>query len=263
MLVLGLVRGVAQSAEADPAALVRRAVQNQAETERTHHPLRYLLRKKDERHETAKELVETRDGDVALLVADGGRPLTPEARQAELARLDTLAQHPELQRKRQQSEQKDAARAAHVLGLLPDALIYKFDGIVSCGGGECYRLTFKPKPGWNPPDIEGNILRGVAGEIWIDRRQERLVRIDARFIADVTYFFGILGHLDKGSTIRLEQSEVGNGDWELTRLTMNVTGKALLVKNLSFKVTEETSGFAPVPPDIGYREGIELLKDGR
>jgi hypothetical protein len=249
--------------EGDPAVLVRRAVEKQAEADKTHHPLRYTLRKKDERHETAKEIVETRDGDVAMLVAEGGKPLGLEARQAELARLDTLAQHPELQQKRQQSEKKDAARVAHMLGLLPDALAYKLEGTVPCGVDECYRLTFTPKPGWSSPDIEGNILRGVAGEIWIDRRQERLVRLDATFIADVTYFFGILGHLDKDSTIRLEQSDVGNGDWELTRLTMNVTGKALLVKNLSFKVTEETYGFASVSPDIGYRDAIELLKDGR
>ena len=52
--------------------------------------MEYLLRRVDERHDTTKEIIETKDGDVARLVAVDGKPLSAEADRAELARLDDL-----------------------------------------------------------------------------------------------------------------------------------------------------------------------------
>lgn len=266
-LALSPMRGLAQSVEVDPVALVRRAVDHRIADAKTHPPLRYELRRKDDRRDSTKEIVETKDGDVARLIAEDGKPLPEDTGKAELARLDDLEQHPELQEKRKRSEEKDAERVTHLLSLLPDALDYNFAGMTACGMGECYRLTFAPKPSWNPPDLESNLLRGVAGEVWIDKTQEQLVRLDANFIEDVNFGLGILGRLNKGSTARLEQTDVGpelggGHDWELTRLTLNVTGKALLVKTLSFKVTEETTHFAKVPEGIGYKDAIRMLKAG-
>ena len=94
------------SAQLDANALVRRAVQNRLDASRNHQPMRYTLHVHDERHDTTKQIVETRDGDVARLVAINGKPPSADADQAELARLDNLAAHPELQEHRKRSEQK-------------------------------------------------------------------------------------------------------------------------------------------------------------
>ena len=80
--------------------------------------------------------------------------------------------------------------------------------------------------------MEANIFRGLAGELWIDQAQERLTRLDAHVIANVDFGWGILGKLDKGGTIQLEQSDIGNHDWELTTLKLNLKGKALMLKSL-------------------------------
>lgn len=223
--------------------------------------MRYTLHVHDERHDTTKQIVETRDGDVARLVAINGKPPSADADQAELARLDNLAAHPELQEHRKRSEQKDAARVDRLMAMLPDALVYRLEGTVQCGAAprQCYRLSFAPNSRWSPPDMEADLLRGVAGEVWIDQAQERLTRLDAHFIKDVDFGFGLVGKLYKGGTVLLEQTDVGSGDWELTGLTMQVSGKALLVKGLSEKIKEEASTFSPVPP-MGYRDAIALLK---
>jgi hypothetical protein len=253
----------AATAQVDATALVRRAVQHRLDASRSHQPLRYTLHVHDERHDTTKEIVETRDGDVARLVAINGKPLSADADQAELARLDNLAAHPELQEHRKRSEQKDAARVDRLMAMLPDALVYRVEGTVACGAGprQCYRLSFAPNPKWSPPDMEADLLRGVAGEVWIDQAQERLTRLDAHFIKDVDFGFGLVGKLYKGGTVLLEQTDVGGGDWELTGLSLQVSGKALLVKGLSEKINEEASAFSPVPP-MGYRNAIALLKKG-
>jgi hypothetical protein len=262
-VVLGMA-GLAAGQDTPVAGeLMRRAVQHKLDEAKTHKPVRYLIRKQDLRRDTTKEIVETKDGDVARLVAEDGKPLSSDADTAEMARLDDLAAHPELQQKRKRAEEKDASQVQHILRLMPEALVYTMTGTVACGQGTCWRLTFAPKAGWDAPDMESELLTGVVGEVWIDREQEELVRIDATFEKSVRYLGGILGRLDKGSTLRLEQSDVGRDgkhDWELTGLAMNVTGKALMVKSLEFKVTEEATNFREVPGGMGYRDGIRLLK---
>jgi hypothetical protein len=244
----------------DATALVRRAVQHRLDAGNGHRPVRYLIHRTDERHDTTKAIIETVDGGVARLVAIDGKPLSATADRAELARLDTLAAHPELQEHRHKSEQKDAERVDRLLALLPDAFLYRFEGMASCAAGQCYRLSFTPNPRFTPPNMEADLLRGIAGEVWIDATQERLTRLEGHFIANVDFGFGIVGKLNKGGTVLLEQTDIGGHDWELTRLTLYVTGKALMVKPLSFQINEDASHFTPVSPGLRYTDAIQLLK---
>ena len=154
--------------------------------------------------------------------------------------------------------------------LLPDAFLYRDQGTTPCpprlavgqsSRGSCHHLTFSPNPSFEPPDVEANIFRGLAGEVWIDQAQERLTRLDAHVIANVDFGWGILGKLDKGGTIQLEQSDIGDHDWELTTLKLNLKGKALMVKSLDIQLTEHATHFSPVPPEVDYRKAIELLKN--
>jgi hypothetical protein len=261
MLLLAFAQDSFSYAQPDPVALVRRATQNRLDADRTHRPLRYLLRKIDERRDTTKDIIETSEGDVARLVAINGQPLSTEANQAEQNRLNTLTNHPEIQEHRHQREQKDAARVNRLMSLLPDAFLYHLEETVDCSGHPCYRLTFTPNPHFAPPDVEASIFRGLAGELWIDQAQERLTRLDAHVIATVDFGWGILGKLDKGGTILLEQADIGGGDWELTSLKLKLRGKALMVKSLSIQITEQASHFSPVPPGVDYRKAIELLEN--
>jgi hypothetical protein len=264
LVLLPSSRGSAKAqqdvAQVDPTALVRQAIQLRLDEEKNHHPLQYMLRKVDEHHDTTKLIIETKDGDVARLIAIDGKPLSAGANQAELASLDNLAQHPELQERRHRIEQRDADRITHMLGQLPNAFIYRSEGIVPCPSGQCYHLTYTANPHYQPPDTECKIFRGVAGEVWIDQAQQRLTRLDAHFLTDVDFALGILGRVNQGGTVGLQQNDIGGSDWELTRLQMHVTGEILIFKSFSSQMHEEMSHFAPVAPGIGYRDAIEMLK---
>jgi hypothetical protein len=125
-------------------------------------------------------------------------------------------------------------------------------------------MSFRPNPKFVPPDIASDALRGFAGEVWIDKEQERLTRLEAHLIVDVDFGFGILGKVNKGGTVELRQRDVGGHEWKLTELKLNLTGRALLVKALNIQIEEVASGFRPVKPGLGYREAIEMLKhEGR
>jgi hypothetical protein len=248
------------TATLDPVALVRRAVQHRLDAEKSHRPMRYLLLKRDGQRETTKEIIETKDGDVARLIAIDGKPLSTMSDRAELNRLDTLAAFPELQERRHKSELKDAARVDHLMSQLPESELYQMEGIVPCDAGRCYRLSFKPNPRFVPPDIESDLLRGFVGEVWIDQAQERLTRLDAHVVANIDFGFGILGKVNKGGTVVMKQTDVGGNDWELTGLKLKLTGRALMVKALNIQIDEETSHYSPVAPGIGYRDAIQMLK---
>jgi hypothetical protein len=273
LLALLALPGTAQTDGPAPAsrgaALVRRAIQNREAAAKIHRPLRYLLRKTDDHRDTTKDIIETDQGDVARLIAINNQPLTAEANQAELDRLNTLANHPEIQEHRHQREQKDAARVNRLMHLLPDAFLYRDQGTTPCPAGAapgrtgeatCHHLSFSPNPRFEPPDVEANIFRGLAGELWIDQAQERLTRLDAHVIANVDFGWGILGKLDKGGTIQLEQTDIGGRDWELTTLKLSLKGKALMLKSLDIQLTEQASHFSQVPPGTDYRKAIRLLE---
>lgn len=243
----------------NPVALVRRASQNELHSSNGHHPFRYELHKIDDGKITTKEIVETKDGDVARLIAVNDKPLGPDAEKIELDRLNTLAAHPELQEHRHKREQEDSDRANEMIRLLPDAFLYHYEGMVDGPNGPCYRLSFKPNPNFEPPDREAEVYHGMAGELWIDKEQERMVKLDAHLIDDVNFGWGILGKLYKGGSILVEQADVGDRHWETTHMKLSLTGKALLFKNLSFQTTEDASHFEPVPADMGYQAAIKML----
>lgn len=249
----------------DTVALVRRAMQLKLEEEKSHRPVQYVLRKTDGNHETTKEIIESRDGDVARLIAIDGRPLSAQQERTEMSRLDVLAADPEMEERRRRAEVRDAARIDHLVDMLPDAETYTLQGVVPCaagaGAGQCYQLSFAPNPKFVPPNLEADVLRGFAGEVWIDTAQNRLVRLEAHLVKDVDIGFGILGRVDKGGSILLEQEYVGGvQEWQPTVLKMSLTGRALMVKPISIQMDEVASGFAPVTPGLEYREAIRMLK---
>jgi hypothetical protein len=267
----------------DAAALVRRAVANHMAAETAHHPQRFVLHKKDDRHDYTQAIIETRQGDVAFAIAANGAPLNPDMHQAQIDRLSDLDAHPDLQEHRHKREQEDTARADKLMRMLPDAFLYHYDTTVPCtvtvppsvavpgeptppppagpvAVAQCYHLTFTPNPNFDPPDTESKILRGMAGEVWIETSHERLCKLNAHLIFDVDFGWGIIGRLDKGGTVYLEQTDFGDGDWELTRMKLNFTGKALLVKTLNIHLTEEMAHYSPVAPDLDYHKAIQMLE---
>jgi hypothetical protein len=243
----------------DPAALVRRASQNELAPSKATTGVRYKLRKADEKGVSTKVIVETKDGNVARLIAVGDRPLTAEQERTEASRLQQLMNDPSLQEHRRKREKEDSDRADKMIKLLPDAFLYTYNGMVDGPNGPCYRLNFQPNPKFNPPDREAEVYHGMAGVMWIDKGQERMVKLDAHLIDDVNFGWGILGRLYKGGTLVVEQADVGGNHWETTHMKLNLNGKALLFKSLHFDTTEDASDFQTVA-QMGYRDAIKLLQ---
>ncbi len=223
--------------------------------------MRYCLRKSSPRLTSTKEILESADGDVARLFEIDDMPLSQAAEQTEQVRLDALLANPSLQQHRKQSEDSDTARAMKVLQVLPTAFLYQFAGTGTTATGMVEKFTFKPNPQFSPPDLETGVLTAMAGEIWIDPAQERVVRLAGSLQQDKDFGWGILGQLDKGGWVQIDQADVGGHQWRIVHLQLKMNGRVLWKTKNSDSV-QDYSRFSPVPAGLSYKQAIQMLRAG-
>lgn len=244
---------------AQAQALEQQALATEVRTaENASHPMRYRLHRSTPRLNSTKEIIETRDGDVARLLAIAGQPLTLAAEQKEQARLDALLADPRQQQHRRKAEAEDSGIVLKLLRMLPHAFLYEYTG--SSDGVEKFR--FRPNPKFVPPDLETQALTAMTGEIWINAAEKRVTHLEGHLQQDTNYGWGILGKLDKGGWVVIEQANVGGGQWRIVRVQMKMDLR-ILFKTKNIDTTEEMSGYAPVPTGIDYRQAIQMLRAGR
>jgi hypothetical protein len=244
-------------------ALVSRALATEVRSARDlSHPMRYRLRKSSPRMTTTKEIAETRDGDVARLVAINDHPLDRAEEQREEARLDVLLSDPGRQRHRKQSEESDTGIVLKLLRMLPQAFLYEYEGVGQGSAGAVEKFRFRPNPDFSPPDLETQALTAMVGELWIDAAQERVTRLDGHLQQDTNYGWGILGKLDKGGWIVLEQAGVGAGQWRIARFQMKMELR-ILFKTKYFDSVQQMTGYTPIPAGLDYRQAIQMLRGGQ
>jgi hypothetical protein len=261
LLISGTVSAFGQTLTPTQAqALVTRvlAVELRAAQD-TSHPMRYRLHKSTPRLTTTKEMVETRDGDVARLVSVNNQPLSPADEQKEETRLSALWNDSSLQQRRKRSEEKDASRALNILRQLPLAFLYQFAGTGMAPSGPVNKFSFKPNPRYSPPDIESELLTAMTGEIWIDAAQERVVHLEGHLQQDKNFVWGILGQLNKGGWIAIDQADVGRHQWRTVRMRLKMTGRVFF-KTKSFDSDQEYTNFSPIPAETDYRQAIQMLR---
>ena len=269
LLWIGLLLPLPASGQTSltPVQLVRRTVDNECKAS-TPGGLNFMFRdfKQTPNGSQTKLLVETKEATAGLLIAINGKPLSAAQRQAEIARVERFVQYPDELRKKQKQERDDADRVTRIMRALPDAFLYENDGTElgteSTGrlGDELVRLKFRPNPNYDPPTHTEQVLTGMSGHILIDANHDRIAKIDGTLVKEVGFGWGILGHLDKGGRFVVQQADLGEDHWEISRMDLSFTGKILLFKNLNIKSTEIYSDFRPAPPNLTFAQGVELLK---
>jgi hypothetical protein len=75
----------------------------------------------------------------------------------------------------------------------------------------------------------------------------------------VDYGWGLIGKLDEGGTLLLEQADVGNHQWRTVHMVLLMNARVFF-KTIKLDTTLELSQFAPVAPGMTYQQAIELLR---
>jgi hypothetical protein len=252
-----------------PAELVRLAVANEvAAAQQTNVLHLFRSRKETAKGSQTRLYVETQDSLAAMLIAINDQPLTAEQQQDETNHLTWLENNPDQLRKKRAREKEDEERSLRIVKALPGAFHYQFvgwkNGEPGLGkpGDHLARLKFTPNPNYSPPSRVEEVLAGMEGEVLVDTDCKRLARIDGTLFRDISFGWGLIGHLNKGGHFRVQQGdlETGDGSWGITQMTLNITGKILLFKSLSMVSDEVLSDFQKMPSDLTFAQGVKRLK---
>lgn len=140
--------------------------------------------------------------------------------------------------------------------LLMDQMAIAFDftllGNEQVDGVECFHLRATPKAAYKPPVEKARVLRGMRGEMWIDRQAYHWVKVKAEVIEPVTFGF-FIAKVNPGTRFELEQKPVGSV-WLPKRFLQVVRASVFGVYGLRSRDEFLYSGYRPdVQPETGRR----------
>jgi hypothetical protein len=260
MVLLGLLAGAVQAQSSDAA---RRIVDTMLAHEGApaEHRLKYMYLSEERSERTGGHLwrervVETAVGKVRLLLAEDGKPLSPERMAAEKAKLADIAAHPAAFQRREQAMKNDEEHAEQMLVLLHKAFLFDDPH----ADGNDLRIAYRPDPAYQPRTMEEKVLHAMSGAVLVDEKTMQLHRIEGKTPADVSLGYGILGTVHAGSSFSTEHEMEPGGEWKDALVNTAIEGKALLFKEIGRNEHVVHSEFKRLPDSISVAEAVALLE---
>ncbi|HEY2914487.1 MAG TPA: hypothetical protein VGK21_14080 [Candidatus Angelobacter sp.] len=243
----------------DANQLVKDAIKHQIEADAADHThWRYHIHREDEKGSQDRDVIDTKDGQIARTLLINGKPLTPEQRTADEARMKKLVDDPSERAKRDKRAKDDEDKVAQMFKAIPDAFIFKYEGAED---GQV-RLSFFPNPHYEAPTRELQVFRSMSGKMWIDRAGLRMTRLDGSLFEDVTFGWGLLGRLNKGGAFSVTQNRVADDHWEIVSLDVRMSGHAVVFKTINVKQLQRITGFHRISDTMTISEAYQLLEKG-
>jgi hypothetical protein len=113
-------------------------------------------------------------------------------------------------------------------------------------GYDCWVLLAKPKPGYKPASFRTSFLTQMEGKVWISKKFNRMVKLDAVTIGPVS-FGGFLAKLEPGSRVEVEQVRLQDDLWLPRRFKLTYSGR-LLFKGLRGELEQLYMNYKRVSP---------------
>lgn len=243
-------------AQSDPQALVSKMVDNELHAQKTSHYWMYVDSNTKPHSSEVKRVLETSQCWLNWPISINGQPPSAQQEQQARAHLEQLVQDPTIREKNRKELNQDAHKANTLLQILPDAFLFTPEGEQNGS----IKLAFRPNPHYNPPSDEAKVFHHMAGTLLINAKETRLAGISGKLTSNVEFGWGILGKIRKGGTFSVAQSEVAPGDWEVTRLDVHISGRALFFHSISEQQHEVKTGFQPVPRDITLEHAASIVQ---
>jgi hypothetical protein len=241
----------------DARAIIAAACKNEYDSDRDDHTA-FIYRDHDvvPEHDTLMLIVETPDGNLKKKLEDHGRPLSPDERKADDARMLALVNDPAMQRKLKRDSAHDDEQADKLLTLLPKAFLWSIVG----ENGDLITLDFKPDPSYEPDGMEERVFSDMAGQIVLSRSENRIRSMRGQMVDDVKIGpFAVVGRLHKGGTFQVEHREVAPHHWQLTELHVHIVGHILFnFKTIGSQEDEVKTDFK-LSPAKNFHEAYEII----
>ncbi|HKO04825.1 MAG TPA: hypothetical protein VJW51_08750 [Candidatus Acidoferrales bacterium] len=189
----------------------------------------------------------TGTGTVKIVAAEAGAQVTPQKYRDELHELDQALvwaldpAEPRQQARVVKWKKRTAERFRAVEGFR-DAYQVTWIGAETLPNSPSPRplakLLLDPKPGPASGSIATELLAASRLTIWVQPESGAVVQLDAELVRDLSFGGGLLGKIDKGGRVHIEQMQVAPDIWLPRTTTDQVQGRKLLSHQESARTIE-------------------------
>jgi hypothetical protein len=169
------------------------------------------------------------------LVEINGKPLPKARKQQEERKMQrTIAE------RRNESKQKRAQRLAKyekerkrdqiMFNQMAKAFDFKLSGEQKLDGRDVYVMKAVPRKGYRPPNMQAQVLKGMEGQLWIDKQTYQWVKVEVHVIHPVS-IEGFLAQVEPGTRFELEKAPVDQDIWLAKHYVMQANAKILHMFN--------------------------------
>ena len=186
------------------------------------------------------------------LVTVNGKPLTQEQQAQEEQKLQTAIVERQRESQEERSErieryEKERKRDHLMMEQLTKALDFQLLGEQTLGPYKVYVLKATPRPGYEPPNYEADVLTGMQGKLWIDEKTLQWVKVEAKVMRPVS-IGGFLAQVEPGTRFELEKMPVAGGIWLPKHFAMKSQAKILFLFTRKSQADEIYYGYYKAPP---------------
>lgn len=181
------------------------------------------------------------------LVAVNSKALAAEQQSHEQQKLDSTIVQRRNESQRQRAEriakyERDRKRDQLLMEQLTKALDFVLVGQQKLDGYDVYVLKATPRPDYQPPNMETEVLRGMQGKLWIDKQTFQWVKVEAQVITPVS-IEGFLAEVEPGTRFELEKMPVEDGIWLPKHFAMKSQAKVLFFFTRKSQADEAYYGY--------------------
>jgi hypothetical protein len=186
------------------------------------------------------------------LVAVNDKPLSPSDQKEQQSKLEeTIKQRrresPEQRAQRIANYQKSRERDHLFLEQLSRAFNFKLIGQRKLGDDVVYVLRAVPRPDYKPPNREAEVLKGMRGTLWIDKKTYQWVKVEASVTRPVR-IEGFVAEVEPGTQFELDRMPVGDDIWLPKRYMMKARAKVFLLFNHKSGEDDTYFNYRKIPP---------------
>ena len=103
--------------------------------------------------------------------------------------------------------------------------------------------TLTPKPGVKPQTDDGQMMRHFRARAWISESEYELVRVEIEALDDLSFGWGLLARVHKGTVATYQRRKVNNEVWLPAQVTWTASARVLLLKQMRLRGVADYSGY--------------------
>lgn len=184
------------------------------------------------------------------LIEEDGRP-TPSEKLAkqdrdrrkqaeEYARRQTVVSERRKESRSQEKARQEYSAAVEDIFRVFDIRMLRREAL---DGRDTILATLTPRPDARPRTDDGKVMRHFKARAWISESDYELVRVEIEAIDNLSFGFGLLARVHKGTVATYQRRKVNNEVWLPAEVTWTASARVVLLRRLRLRGVSEFSNY--------------------